>query len=119
MSAGDTHPARRVQVPASGDINDVMWDINDVMWDLRPGDYCGPIDGNTGGKVAVFFRLPSHDGLSTHVGGIRHVVSPPHVFTEQSDGSLEIRESLGCDLRPGGGYMGHGFLDAGYVWREV
>jgi hypothetical protein len=39
---------------------------------------------------------------------------PPHVFTEQEDGSLEIRESI---LSGSCGW--HGYLDAGNVWREV
>ena len=116
MAAGDVTPARRVPVPASGD-------ANEVIFDLEPGDYCGPFDGYTGGKPAVFFRLPvkaddEHDPM-VGLGGIRHVVSPPHVFRECPDGSLEIRESLGCDLLPGGGYRWHGYLDAGHRWREV
>jgi len=90
---------RRIPLPESGD-------PNEVIFDLAPGDYCGPIEGYTGGKPAVFFVLP--DGK----GGIRHVVSPPHVFTEQPDGSLEIRASILADT----GW--HGFLDAGHVWRE-
>jgi hypothetical protein len=110
MAAGDTWPARRVPVPGSGD-------INEVLFDLEPGDYCGPVDGYTGGKPAVFFLLPA--GAPREVRGIRHVVSPPHVFTEQPDGSLEIRESLGCDRRPEGGYVWHGYLDVGNGWREV
>lgn len=106
------HPARRIPIPESGD-------VNDVIFDLEPGDYVGPMDGYTGGKPAVFFRLPNHDGMPSHVGGIRHVTSPPHVFTEQPDGSLEIRESLGCDRQPNGQYAWHGYLDAGNTWREV
>lgn len=108
--------ARRVPVPESGD-------PNDVIFDLQPGDYCGPFDGYAGGKPAVFFRLPvtpdDEGDPMMGLGGIRHVVSPPHVFTEQPDGSLEIRESLGCDKQPDDTYRWHGYLDAGNRWRVV
>jgi hypothetical protein len=100
-----THPARRIPVPESGD-------INDVIFRMEPGDYCGPIEGYSGDKPAVFFRLPEL-GSDDPVGGIRHVVSPPHVFTEQPDGSLEIRESILAE----NGW--HGYLDAGHLWRQV
>lgn len=108
MAAGDTFPARRVPVPESGD-------INEVLFDLEPGDYCGPVDGYSGGKPAVFFRLPVPAGHPD--AGIRHVASPPHVFTEQPDGSLQIRESILAVRQGGGGW--HGYLDAGNLWREV
>lgn len=112
--AAVTHPARRVPVPASGDMNEVI---------LEPGDYCGPVRGYTGSVPMVEFRLPVLIGErreGVRLDGIRHVVSPPHVFTEQPDGSLEIRESLGCLPKlPSGGYCWHGYLDAGNVWREV
>lgn len=91
MAAGDVTAARRIPVPDSGD-------ANDVIFRMEPGDYCGPLEGYTGGKPAVFFI---------------HVASPPHVFTEQDDGSLEIRESILADT----GW--HGYLDAGNTWREV
>ena len=62
----------------------------------------------------MFFVLPREEGCSEYRhGGIRHVVSPPHVFTEQPDGSLEIRESILADT----GW--HGYLDAGHLWRQV
>lgn len=116
MAAGDTYPARRIPVPESGD-------INEVLFDLEPGDYVGPYSGYNGDRTAVSFRLPGNpdlpdDGIGA-VGGIRHVCSPPHVFTEQPDGSLEIRESiLTLEKRPNGTAW-HGYLDAGNVWREV
>jgi len=94
-----TTTGRRLPVPASND-------VNDVIGQLEPGDYCGPISGYSGDKPAVFFRLP--DG-----SGIRHVVSPPHVFTEQPDGSLQIRESILAE----NGW--HGYLDAGHIWRQL
>jgi len=105
MAAGDITVGRRIPVPASGD-------INEVIGEMEPGDYCGPIRGYNGDRPAVFMRLPlPHDS-------IRHVVSPPHVFTEQDDGSLEIRESI-LTRDPGAGESWHGYLDAGHRWREV
>jgi hypothetical protein len=57
----------------------------------RPGDYAGPIDElagpelePTGRKIVV---LLSPDGT-----GPARLASPPWVFAEQEDGSLEIRE---------------------------
>lgn len=104
MAAGDVTIGRRIPVPESGD-------INEILFDFEPGDYCGPIDAYTGGKPAVFFLLPG--ARVDHVRyPLHHVVSPPHVFTEQPDGSLQIRESILT-----GGW--HGYLDAGHSWREV
>ncbi len=88
----------------------------------RPGDYCGPVDCN--GKPCVFFLKPNArdpDALP-HARAIQHVVSPPHVFAEMPDGSLEIRESIGDtrsrqpELAPDGW---HGYLDRGHVWRKA
>jgi hypothetical protein len=110
MAAGDLHSARRLPVPDSGDINEVF--------PLEPGDYCGPIDGYSGGNPAVFFRLPASSDEDL-VGGVRHVCSPPHVFTEMPDGSLQIRESILTHERGRDGKPWHGYLDAGNVWREV
>lgn len=111
MAAGDLYPARRVPVPGPGQ------HLDEVIFHMEAGDYCGPIMGATGGKPAVWMMLPAE--VPAAARGLRHVVSPPHVFTEQPDGSLEIRQSLGCERLPEGGYVWHGFLDAGNVWREV
>ena len=110
-------PARRIPVPASGNINEV---------DLQPGDYCGPIHGYTGDCDAVFYIPPQEaagraDGHHC-LNGLGHVCTPPHVFRECTDGSLEIRESLGrvCGCSPRrDGYAWHAYLDEGNVWREV
>lgn len=108
MAAGDRKAARRIAVPESGD-------INEVMWDFEPGDYCGPIRGYTGDRVSVFFMLPNEGNLPREHRGIAHVVSPPHDFRECHDGSLEIRESILCS----GTVAWHGYLDEGNIWREV
>lgn len=97
----------------------------------RPGDYYGPSTGRTGpapgvtteaylenislGLPAVFFLLPNSrdEGAPAGQRSIHHVCSPPHVFRECSDGSLEIRESIGA--MP----FWHGYLDEGHVWRSV
>ncbi len=97
--------ARRIAVPESGD-------INEVFGDLQPGDYCGPVIHRTSGNPAVYFKHPG-----SHPHGLAHCESPPHVFRECSDWSLEIRESLLVDSGARGTW--HGFLDEGNVWREV
>ena|SRR5438270_8527465 len=108
-------PARRIPVPESGD-------INDVMFSMKPGDYCGPIRGYTADRPAVFFILPGGTDLSQesplNTRGFGHVTSPPHVFTEQPDGSLEIRESI-LHKADHLGFEWHGYLDAGNIWRQV
>lgn len=107
MTAGDLTPARRV-------------DSLDLV--EEPGDYFGPTDGYTGDKLAVFFIPPNGMEITERWphGRVHHVTSPPHVFRECGDGSLEVRQSIGC-LRTDGedGYSWHGFLDEGNVWREV
>lgn len=111
MAAGDTYPARRIPVPESGDVNEVF--------PMESGDYCGPIEGYSGGKPAVFFCLPAGGEGDDLVLGIRHVCSPPHVFTEMPDGSLQVRESILTHERGANGRPWHGYLDAGNIWREV
>lgn len=75
----------------------------------RAGDYCGPLKGFTGEKPAVFFLLPvARDaGVAPEGRSMHHVVSPPHVFTENPDGTLTIRESIGAQQH------WHGFLTKG------
>jgi hypothetical protein len=88
----------------------------------QPGDYCGPIMGFTGDKPAVFFLKPHarDEGAPIRGRSVQHVTSPPHVFKEMLDGSLEIRESIG-DTAPGAPESDglHGYLDAGHTWRQV
>lgn len=79
----------------------------------QAGDYCGPVLGYTGKVPAVLFLLPnSRDpGATGLVRAIHHVVSPPHTFTEEADGSLTIAASIDAQQ------LWHGFLERG-VWRE-
>lgn len=82
-----------------------------------PGDYCGPVIGYTGDKLAVFFLKPHARDPETppHGRGVQHVTSPPHTFHEEDDGTLTIRASIG-DTR-GDGREGsdgwHGYLIRG------
>jgi hypothetical protein len=78
------------------------------------GDYYGPDKGEcTGGSPAVWFLLPNARDEKTHGAGrsMRHVVSPPHTFTEEPDGSLTIMNSIGAMPH------WHGFLIKG-DWRD-
>lgn len=90
----------------------------------RPGDYCGPIRGFTGDKEACFFLLPTANAenpvrRTDDASGLHHVCFPPHTYRECPDGSLEIRASIGAyGLEASAGYVWHGYLDEGHVWRE-
>lgn len=81
----------------------------------KPGDYCGPVWGYTGNRLSVFYLLPNaHDeDASEGQRVVHHVTSPPHVFRECADGSLEVRNSIGAFP------FWHGWLDEGHVWREA
>lgn len=91
--------------------------------DFEPGDYCGPIVGYTGKLPAVFFLKPNarDDDAPQRARSLQHVCSPPHVFTEMPDGSLEIRESIAdyTASHPEISDGWHGYLDRGHVWRKV
>lgn len=88
----------------------------------NPGEYCGPIIGYTGDKPAVFFLKPNSrdNNIPPHARSVQHVVSPPHVFTEEADGTLTITESI-SDLRGDhseGSDGWHGYLTKGQ-WVQV
>lgn len=87
----------------------------------QPGDYCGPITGYTGEKEACFFLLPiaRDEGVPAEARSLHHVTFPPHTYRECPDGSLEVRASIGSRGSAGGGYVWHGYLDEGHVWRSV
>jgi hypothetical protein len=84
----------------------------------EPGDYYGPVVGWTGDKAAVFFFLPLIRDVDGHpeARAMHHVVSPPHKFKEEYDGSLTIRESIGAG--PSGHYYWHGYLTRGN-WEKI
>jgi hypothetical protein len=75
----------------------------------------------------VFFLKPNarDPDVPAHARSVRHVISPPHVFTEEPDGTLTIAASI-SDMRSSypeewtgprsDGW--HGFLEHG-VWRQV
>jgi hypothetical protein len=84
------------------------------------GDYSGPLKGFTGDLPAVFFLKPNArdpDGPK-RARAIQYVVSPPHTFTEEPDGTLTIRASI-SDMAGGGGESDgwHGFLTKG-EWHK-
>lgn len=101
---------RRIPVPKSG---------HPVVG--RPGDYCGPVIGFTGDLPAVFFLKPNARDADAprRARTVQHVTSPPHVFTEEPDGSLTITASIGDTAGEGSASDGwHGFLTKG-EWRKV
>lgn len=90
-------------------------------WPELPGDYVGPVMGYTGDRPAVFFLKPNarDPGAPARARSVQHVVSPPHTFTEEDDGTLTIAASLGDHAGPGSVSDGwHGYLERG-VWRKV
>ena len=111
-------PARRI---------DVVEGLSPVVALEEPGDYYGPVvlDGDEG-RPSVWFLLPTARNPDAQPGerSIHRVASPPHVFRECGDGSLEIRESIGC-VTPGkkqgepGYHYWHGYLDEGNIWRQL
>lgn len=93
----------------------------------QPGDYC-PVLGFTGDLPAVFFLKPNARDADAvpRARAIQHVTSPPHTFRECTDGSLEIRNSIGDTLTHPTGMPEfdvsdgwHGYLDEGNVWRKA
>lgn len=103
---------RRLALTAEGEV---------TMPEL-PGDYCGPVMGYTGSLPCVFFLKPNARDADAprRAKGVQHVVSPPHTFHEQPDGSLEISPSI-SDLAGGGSESDgwHGYLKAGHEWVKV
>lgn len=105
---------RRIPVPASGD-------INEVLGDLEPGDYVGPYTGYNGPAAAVSFLKPNarDEDAPPAARSVQFVASPPHSFHEEPDGTLTIRASISDVKRGDGGSDGwHGYLTRG-VWEQV
>lgn len=86
----------------------------------NPGEYYGPVTGYTGDRPAVFYRKPNaaDEGAPPRARDMHHVTSPPHVFTEENDGTLTIRASLGDQAGGGESDGWHGFLTRG-VWEKL
>ncbi len=86
-----------------------------------PGDYAGPIMGYSDKLPAVFFLKPNSRDADApkRARSVHHVVSPPHVFTEEADGTLTISASIGDFAGPGSESDGwHGFLIKG-LWHKI
>jgi hypothetical protein len=89
-------------------------DPNDHPLPEQPGDYLGPVMGFTGDVPCVMFLKPNaRDPDAPKIArSVHHATSPPHTFTEEPDGTLTIRASLG-DMHNGVSDDWHGFLTAG------
>lgn len=87
----------------------------------KPGDYCGPVMGFTGDRPAVFLLKPNarDPDAPKRAHSVQHVVSPPHVFTEEADGSLTITPSI-SDMAGSNSVSDgwHGYLTKGQ-WIKV
>jgi hypothetical protein len=77
----------------------------------QAGDYCGPFRPKPECQLSVYYLLPiaRDEGVHGEARALHHAESPPHVFREEPDGSLTIRESIGAG-RP---FYWHGFLTEG------
>lgn len=85
-----------------------------------PGDYCGPVMGYTGHLPAVFFLKPNARDADAprRARTVQYVISPPHIFTEEPDGTLTISASISDHAGPGSESDGwHGYLERG-IWRK-
>ena len=88
----------------------------------NPGEYCGPVPHPNSGLPTVYFLKPNaRDADAPRVArSVHYVTSPPHVFTEEPDGTLTIRASLGdrheefSDAKSDGW---HGYLTKG-IWEK-
>lgn len=95
------------RIPAGGD------PFHDLE---QPGDYSGPVnDPGHEDRPTVHFLVPVDHTWGDGRYHLAAVCSPPHVFRECDDGSLEIRESIAVD----GAVTWHGYLDEGHVWRTL
>jgi hypothetical protein len=109
---------RRLPVPQSATPNSV--ELYDLINSLAPGDYFGPVKGYAGDRPCVFFLKPNarDPDAPPRARHWQYVASPPHVFTEETDGTLTITASI-SDLPFGGGQSDgwHGYLTRG-EWKK-
>jgi len=96
----------------------------------EPGDYVLVTEAPYahGGRQSVYFIVPEplkppideDNVVVQRLKRLASCASPPHVFRECADGSLEIRESLLVTQRwKGTERTWHGYLDEGHNWRTV
>lgn len=107
---------RRLPVPPGDDPIHAIYALL-----TEAGDYCGPFVAQSGrggakeGEMAsqVWYLLPiaRDEGVDACARCFHHSESPPHTFTEEPDGTLTIRNSIGAG--PSTGYFWHGFLTKG------
>ena len=82
------------------------------------GDYFWPFIGTIGDKPCVWFLKSMPVIWYLAAGAYRqHVVSPPHVLTEEPDGTLTITASVGDKAKDSESEGWHGFLTEG-EWRK-
>jgi hypothetical protein len=94
--------------------------VNSVEEITQPGDYYLNPRGTAGKEDrSLWFWLPRDDpDRFQGIPQLNRITEPPWTFTEQADGSVEVRASIltyNKDMQP----FWHGYLDAGHVWREV
>lgn len=87
----------------------------------EPGDYIGPFVYGGEDRESVCFLVPAAEWADdSSAARFARVASPPHVFRECPDGSLEIRQSILVTQRWAGEELSwHGYLDEGHEWRTV
>jgi hypothetical protein len=90
-----------------------VFDLADIE---NPCDYYGPTTEFTHHPSVFFLKPNAHD--SGVRGGIQHCSMPPHIFSENDDGSLTISPSISDTIRGGASDGWHGFLENG-IWRQV
>lgn len=90
------------------------------------GDYTGPhkLESGKDKRLVVWFLLPVHQGdkfdHKKPGNGVHGVYAPPWTFRECKDGSLEVRNSIGCGVKTESqDYYWHGYLDEGNTWRQI
>lgn len=98
---------RRIPIINLGSYPEPM--IGEIPILEQAGDYCGPFKDKIKNVLVVYFLLPNARDIDIKGQGraIRHIISPPHRFIEEPDGSLTVRESIGAQP------YWHGFLTEG------